>query len=828
MKRVFRIDQECYVIFLEDFSNSKDRFLRIGNSPFFKDFNKNLVFVDLISKLLPGDPKLELELFNPDVDKEVIGLKDILINYLTFLKKNGINIDNVKKISAQDKSRRVIIQKSEEDFINEIKKNKKYQDYSFASFYKDGNIRIFKQNEEIFDLKKLQNEYFDEYEEIKETSKFYKDYEKAYSKNGFIHSNESLFFFSKNEFFCLTKSANWIKDAIRVGINPFNVKIIYLGEKNTLSSYFYRIILSKFSYKSKIIIAFRRKDFALEYRFSKEFFIPVFPVANAEQNEFKLNDFSIKFGTDKTIVTYKNLIFNLDYQNNYLEKGFIINCKNSANGKVENTKLVLEEYKKNHISIYSYNPVVFYDSLADNNYINKFWNKISDSNKKDFIKEIFENDDKYINYEFQTEKISSFYNKLFIETIRRIIIEGKVNVSDEKLNKYADALDNFNGREINKNNLIMEQSLGILSINQKLGVRDSFFTKELNYIDDEMNPFMTFEKELSIQEWVKKQQDYRDRFKKYIKNPETSRLIDNRFAEIIKNKKFYKEEQDRLLRFMSKVMINEEKKDETETVAKEANTVYTDTSSKGKTVNDAYLKINSKTENNNKKFKENKKFKIKYLIAALLGLLLLGLIILGILYGPKISKNIYIAINNKIHNDNTTDITQDDYFKNSKDKYDEKTDANKTSEHYKFYMTNLDLLNLTNLVAERNNYHKIVYSYQKKYVKGKDPDWIFPGNKLTMPNSTVIQIKPGDTMWDICDSYLIDEINNHEKKIRELIEKTKLNKMLITEAQKEFMVIKSQSHSQMMKDFLDTLINLKSFKHWEPYIDEIKNKTKNQ
>ncbi|MCK4799040.1 MAG: LysM peptidoglycan-binding domain-containing protein, partial [Spirochaetes bacterium] len=103
---------------------------------------------------------------------------------------------------------------------------------------------------------------------------------------------------------------------------------------------------------------------------------------------------------------------------------------------------------------------------------------------------------------------------------------------------------------------------------------------------------------------------------------------------------------------------------------------------------------------------------------------------------------------------------------------------------------------------------------------GKDPDWIYPDNILVMPDSTKIVVKSGDTMWNICENFLIDQINRDELEIRELIEKTKTKEITIKKAKKRFLIIKEESYSEMLRDFLDTLIELKNFKKWEPYLKE--------
>ena len=90
-KRVFQIDQECFIIFAEDMSSPKERFLRIGNSDFLKDFGESLTFITLVTPLFPGNPFKEIEIFRQDVDKKIIGLKNVVDRFIQFLEGGGVN-----------------------------------------------------------------------------------------------------------------------------------------------------------------------------------------------------------------------------------------------------------------------------------------------------------------------------------------------------------------------------------------------------------------------------------------------------------------------------------------------------------------------------------------------------------------------------------------------------------------------------------------------------------------------------------------------------------------------------------------------------------------
>lgn len=104
----------------------------------------------------------------------------------------------------------------------------------------------------------------------------------------------------------------------------------------------------------------------------------------------------------------------------------------------------------------------------------------------------------------------------------------------------------------------------------------------------------------------------------------------------------------------------------------------------------------------------------------------------------------------------------------------------------------------------------------KKHLTGKDPDWIYPGNILKMPDNSEITVKKGDNMWDICEKYLLKQINEHEIEIRDIILKEKKDHYTIDEAKDRLTSIKAESYSIMVGEFINALMSQNSFEGWEP------------
>ena len=137
-------------------------------------------------------------------------------------------------------------------------------------------------------------------------------------------------------------------------------------------------------------------------------------------------------------------------------------------------------------------------------------------------------------------------------------------------------------------------------------------------------------------------------------------------------------------------------------------------------------------------------------------------------------------------------------------------------------MTLLDLLNLTNVVAEKNGYHKIVEDFEKPFMTGKDPDWIYPGNVINMPDSSRITVKKGDNMWKLCETFLINQINMHEVEIQGLIEKNKTGEISMEKLREDLLKIKDESYSEMLRDFIDEIVQAKDSDKIEIILQDLK------
>ncbi len=814
-RRVFQIDQECFMIYVEDMSSTKERFLRIGNSSFLKEFGENLTFVTLLSKMYPGDPFHELDIFRPNVDRKIIGLKESVKRFLFFLKENKINVNKVNVVYAEEASDIFKEVNSEEDFLKKIENDSRINRHSFASFYNDGNIRIFNQNEVFFDLREALFKTLNESHEIKKLAQFFlKYYQESYNKTGIIHSNKSLFVFSENKFACITDSSSWVKDAIRVGIDPSKIDLIYVTERTMPGILCLKTILKRDKDDPKIKLIYKE-----QVRWEKLLSPDNIVSLNSHQKSIsqKIGNINLKFKENEIEISTNGFKFFLEDSKSFLDKGSIIKGKFNESSIRKDFELIIDDFKKDSLTLYSYNPVIFEKIIDENNYINTFWENFSENIKDNNSMEIFDDDTEYSKDYIPKIVKKNFYSKLYAETIRRINCEGNSKITDNVFKEYMNLLEELSGENINENKFVIEQVLGYGANEKRVCIRDFLGSKEIEYFEDKINPFLNFLKNAEKKEWQERQDQYRKKYKLNIKDNKIMNQIGTRFSDVINAKQFHIEERERLKRFMETVIIKE-KQEENKERAKRGESVNTAKAQEDELKN---AEKHGKELGAKKDFEWTKGKKTFFIAAILLiALIIASLFLIPFLKEKGITKDkIQSNIQDKIQG-----IIEDKKIvldKNREDRYIKTNEKSfKRSNNLKFFMTVLDLLNLTNVVAEKNGYHRIVEDFEKPNVKGKDPDWIYPGNVLIMPDSAKINVKKGDIMWNLCEDFLIDQINNHEIEIQKIIEKNESNEININQAKEEFLKIKDESYSEMLRDFIDEIVELKNF-------DDIENLLKN-
>ena len=133
-ERVFRIDDECYIIYLGSDRDDVKPFLRIGNSrkitPHVIKGTYNIVITDSVT----GNPALEPENMNRENSKEnrYVGDKKITASLQKFIHQFHIKNGSVSTIEDVQKAHK----------------------RAEVHFFDDGNIQIFFDRNLLFDLRK--------------------------------------------------------------------------------------------------------------------------------------------------------------------------------------------------------------------------------------------------------------------------------------------------------------------------------------------------------------------------------------------------------------------------------------------------------------------------------------------------------------------------------------------------------------------------------------------------------------------------------------------------------------------------------------------------
>ena len=880
-KRVFHIDQECYIIFAEDLSSKKERFLRVGNSDFLKEFGESLTFITLLSPLFPGNPFKELEIFRPDIDRKVVGLKNVVGKFLDFLKTANINLNKVEPIYAEDQTLKDGMNRkeklTEEEFLRKIRPDSKMVKHSFASFYSDGNVRIFNKKELIFDLKNMLLKTLNESLEMRKLAEYYKKYyEASYQKSGIIHSGKSVFVFSNNNFACISDSQKWVKDAIRVGIDPSSIDFLYITENIEPDSLWIKSFLKKRSDDKRIRLVLKEKNPLWIKLLPEELYIPVYP--EKDSIELEIGELKLFFQNNRINVFSDSMKLTFIGEKGFLDRGRTIGGEMLAESEKLKFDLVIDNYAKDAFTLFSYNPLIFAKHVTGNNYIGGFFDNVSGFDVDHCSFPVLSDDEDYEkNIVPDENEKTDFLTKMFFENFRRLNVENCPEVTDEIYQKFAEYLSGFSGNVINSNRIVMEQVFGMDPDKGMPVMRNTISENSFFIFGEGSDPYGMFQKETNLAGWKQKLEGlesekeklsddnilYRKRNSDIIKNAE------KRINDVIDMKNFFLKEREELKKFIKEVENKEileemqrKEKEHKEFVKKQAKVdkepIIPNEDYSAKELLDS-INGNRKAAYSGSSKEKSGEGRIKAFfpkfILLIAAIVLVALIIFGIWF---LKPDINISFGNRSDkivmsdksddnindnpdgkkksdntdeksgktddksektnkSDNTTTTTQEEFMNGMKQKYDADKDMpDKQSYFYNFYMTLMDKWRLTNIVAVKSGYSKMLFPFEKRNAKGRDPDWIYPGNILSMPDDTKVNVAKGDTMWGICETYLVNEINRDEIEIRALIEKTKTKELTVAGAKKQLENIKDDSHSEMVVEFINTLLVQKNFREWEP------------
>jgi hypothetical protein len=842
-QRVFRIDQECFIVFAESLSSKKERFLRIGNSDFLKDFGERLTFLSLVTPLYPGNPFKELEIFRPDIDRRLIGLQSVVDKFMTFLENGNVDIGKLKSVYAESQGDTGTTRKTEQEFLESIRTDRNRKNHAFASFYNDGNIRIFDRNEVFFDLKERMSEIRHERNELEKMSGFFQSsYESCYEKSGFIISGKSMFVFSNGRFACFSDSSQWVREAIRAGINPADVEFLYLTRGVEPDSLWLKTFLKKWENDQKIKLVLRDDKPNWLHLIPDELYIPLYPEKDTIDSH--LGKVRMLIQNKRITIIFDKMKLVFDGEAGFLNPGSVMEGEIIPQKTKKTFSLIIEDIIDTSLTVYKYNPVIFSSGSLSTRSVKEFWKGYPRELPSRITNKIQDYDKEYANdYVPPFNKDPDFMARLFVETVRRIHWEGiKKHTSNSTYIHFKRCLENLDGKSINQNRIIMEQHLGLCKNRTVVGIRDVMVQHSIPDIDEDDNPYLFFQKEYNLAEIKEKHDAFKVAEEREKNAEDLIASIEHRFDEIIEDKTFFEQERGKLLEFIEEIETQERLETELLQSGDQAFTNVADDTGQ-ETINDdtpmdetipvgdavsaeesVALTGTLKNEDGTTVVKSTGSGSDKRtLVAVLMGALLVALILIGSginLLRPDI---IWYPLRDFIMS-RDDGVTQDEYLEDIEERYDG-TNVPDTSKStwYRFYMTIMDNIDLTNKICSINGFHRMAADWEKGYgsnLKGMDPDWIYPGNIITMPDESKVTIRRGDTMWGICEKYLLAQINEHEIEIRDIIMKVKTGELTDSQAKLRFQTIKEESYSEMVRDVVDVLIKQTTFKKWEPYMEQ--------
>ncbi len=235
-ERVFRIDDECYIIYLGSDRNDLKPFLRIGNSNRITPFIINGIHNIVITDSLTGNPALEPQNMNRENTKEnrYVGDRKITASLQKFIHQFAIENGSVSTIEDVQKA------------------HKKAE----VHFFDDGNIHVLYDRNLLFDLRKREKSDL----HFIERSHMLKDihtrnplrYKAEDLQNpGFALIEKAIVLFDRGRATALWTQDSYFKAFVNVGIDPDLIDTIVT---DSIGGSFFKILKRKWSTRDHIRI----------------------------------------------------------------------------------------------------------------------------------------------------------------------------------------------------------------------------------------------------------------------------------------------------------------------------------------------------------------------------------------------------------------------------------------------------------------------------------------------------------------------------------------------------------------------------------------------
>jgi hypothetical protein len=216
-KRIFHIDDECYIIYLGSDREDYKPFLRIGNS---KKIDQKIIaniYSIVVTDAYTGDPSIESQNIDPKnlQDIRYVGEKKTIEKFLNFLAHFNIETNKISQY---------------QDIKNEINNAMLYM-------YDNGNITLSYDKSVIFDLNKRekQDQHFIEksnWIKTQSTKNPLRYLPSHLDQPGFLKLKNSLMVFGKGDILSFGLPDNYFESFTSTGIDPDLLSTIVTDEVN--------------------------------------------------------------------------------------------------------------------------------------------------------------------------------------------------------------------------------------------------------------------------------------------------------------------------------------------------------------------------------------------------------------------------------------------------------------------------------------------------------------------------------------------------------------------------------------------------------------------
>jgi len=207
-ERIFRLDDECYIVYIGKDREDYKPFLRIGTTDELPEEIRSLVYSVVVADIFTGSPLVERENFAKLVGTETryVGDPQTVKRYKKFLRHSEL-----PAAAFEDNG----LEQMEEAGV-------------FVYFYEDGNIRIKLDNRELLDLKKREDRdvhYPKRCRLVREqlNKNPYKVAAKELAGPGFVTVDGANYLFSGNQITALSLPDSYFMDLAGVGVDPDRV-----------------------------------------------------------------------------------------------------------------------------------------------------------------------------------------------------------------------------------------------------------------------------------------------------------------------------------------------------------------------------------------------------------------------------------------------------------------------------------------------------------------------------------------------------------------------------------------------------------------------------